>query len=238
MNADNWAANGNAEVQSLRYQTVPLSKLCKTTAAKFCKQLYSPEERFAQGFYRYHHQILNIPEEEAWQHTLNELQSYVSSLIQDLDDPHYHTIGFYQHGEYAPIGLYGFRSLEEHPIGHKLLQNMTETGLINEYPGKLGIAHSYSALNGYRNRVLMKFAFLMIALQALAQQYQYIFFFMSDHRLGPIYKRFGLEFPAELTFPDSKHLVGCYSITPEHLLDIQEVARQFGYEVPILPEAL
>lgn len=225
--------SGRAEIQSLVYQTKPLSQLPREQAVAFCKQLYSPDERFAQGFFRYHKEILNRTDEEAWQATQEELKKSIQRLIDNLDDPRVRTIGFRQHEEYSPIGLYAVRPLEDHYNGKKLIQSMAETGLLEHYPGKLAIAHSFSALNGYRNRALMKYAFLLIALQALREEFQHIFFFMSDYRLGPIYKRFGLEFPPDLTFPDSKHLVGCYSITPEHLTQIQATVEQLGHLVPL-----
>ena len=49
-----------------------------------------------------------------------------------------------------------------------------------------------------------QYTFLQIALNALRGGYKHIFFFMSDFRLGTIYKRFGLEFP-DLSFHDSHH---------------------------------
>ncbi len=224
-----------AEVQSLIYQTMPLCEMSREQAIDFCKALYSPEERFSLGFYRYWRDIINLPEEEAWQYTLDELDEYLERLLSNLDDPNYHSIGFNRHGEYVPVGMYGFRALQDHSAGQKLYQSMQERGILENYPGKLAIAHSYSALNGYRNRVLLKYAFLLIALEAIQHNYKHIFFFMSDYRLESVYKRFGLEFPKELTFSDSQHLVGCYNITTEHLREIYETAQVFDHCVPFMP---
>jgi hypothetical protein len=224
--------NGSSEVQSLFYQRVPLSQLDPSAAVSLCEALFSPEERFAKGFYHYWREVLNMSEAEAQQETLNELKTYSDRLKDDLSDPHYQTIGFNQQGKYTPVGLYGFRALKDHSVGAKLYQSIEENGLLEKYQGKLAIAHTFSALSDYRNRAMMKYAFLRIAFDALEDDFNHIFFFMSDHRLGPIYSRFGLEFPPNLTFPDSKHLVGCYSITREHLDDIRAVAEQFGESVP------
>lgn len=226
---------GQGELQSLVYQSMPLSQLPTEDAIAFCKQLYAPEERFAQGFYRYHRDIIGLPEKEAWDATIEELNEYVDRLINNLDDPRNRTVGFDQHGYYTPVGLYGFRALSEHFTGQKLIQTLNDTGLIQHYPGNLAIAHSFSALSGYRNRAFMKYVFLLIALEALENDFQHIFFFMSDYRLGPIYKRYGLEFPPNLTFPDSKHLVGCYRLTPEHLEDIRSTLEQFGHCISTQP---
>lgn len=216
-----------ADVQQLYYQSVSLHELPRDNAVKFCKQLFHPEERFSLSFYRYWREVLNMPEEEAWQATLDELKMYLDNLLANMDDPYFHTIGFNQHNEYIPIGLYGFRALEKHAIGPKLMQTLAKPELAGRYEGNLAIAHSFSALNGYRNRLLMKYAFLMIALEALQNDYQHIFFFMSDYKLGPIYQRFGMEFPEDLKLPDSQHLVGSYSITPDNIAIIQQVADQF-----------
>lgn len=220
------------DVQSLLYQSMPLCKLPQEKAIAFCRKLYSPEERFALSFYRYHKDIINLPEKEAWQATLDELNEYVDRLIENLNDPRYHTIGYELPEGYLPVGLYGFRALNDHEAGRKLFDSMTVNGVIDRYHGNLAIAHSFSALNGYRNRALMKYAFLMIALEALEQGFQHIFFFMSDYRLGSVYKRVGMDFPPDLTFSDSKHLVGCYSITSEHLKDIKETADQYDHRLP------
>jgi len=222
---------------------LPLSSLPEDQAIDLCGQLFSPQERFAQGFYRYWREVLNQPEELAWQSTLNDLEANIELLTSNLADPHMYTVGCEEQGVYVPAGIFGFRALHEHKNGEQLLHVIQENGLRQTYPGNLAIAHSFSALNGQRNLVLMKYAFLCIVLNAIEQGFQHIFFFMSDHRLGPIYKRAAarwgerrrvfLTFPEHLAFPDSKRLVGCYSLTPEHLSDICDVAQEFGVPMPL-----
>ncbi len=226
--ADTVLSREKGELQSLIYKTVPLCELPQDEALALCRKLYSPNERFAQGFYRYRLDTLHMPEAQAWQETLDELEKNIQRLTENLHDPKVETIGFNQQGQYVPVGLYAFRPLQEHPTGKKLIQNLEEKNLMHFYPGSLAIAHSFSALNGYRSRFLMKYAFALIALKALQGNVSTIFFFMSDHRLGPIYKRFGLEFPEHLEIPGSKHLVGCYTFTDEKIAQVYSVAEHFG----------
>lgn len=223
---------GCGEVQSLFYQCIPLGRLNPDEAISLCRALFSPEERFAKGFYHYWREVLHLPEAQAWQATLDELNEYFETITANLCDPHFYAIGFNQQGKFTPVGIFAFRSLEDHPVGPKLRYSIEKNGLAQKYQGNLAIAHTFSSLSDYRNRAMMKYAFLRMAFKALEHNFQHIFFFMSDHRLGPIYSRFGLEFPPNLTLPDSKHLVGSYSITPRHLEDIRKVAEQFGETMP------
>jgi hypothetical protein len=219
----------NDDLQNIVYQAVALSQLPKEQAVEFCQGLYSPEERFAKGFYRYWKDVLNMTDEEALAATHRELETYTQGMLDNLDDPYFQTIGFNQQGTYIPVSIYSLRPLESHATGSKLLQGLQESGHIKHYPGNLAIAHSFSTLSGYRTRFLMKYAFTLIAIEALAKNYNYIFFFMSDHRLGPIYQRYGLEFPPELKIPDSQHLVGYYSISPKRYAEIYEATQQFKH---------
>ena len=93
------------------------------------------------------------------------------------------------------------------------------------YKGGLAVAHTLSMLDGHRNRVLLRYAFYLIAKEALDTHKQHIFFFASDHRLERVYKRFGLDFPPNLKLPDSQHLVGSYTLSPEHITDVYETER-------------
>lgn len=220
-----------ADIQSICYETHPLSKLDKSLATDLCKLLFSPDERFAQGFYRYWSEILKKPHEQALQDTLQELETYLANTLNNLDDPHMHTVGFNDHGKYVPVGIYGFRDLSKHAIGPKIKSVIDNLKGDHPFSGRLAIAHTYSALNGYRNLALLKYSFVLIALEAIREDFQHIFFFMSDHRLGTVYKRFGLEFPSYLAFPDSKHLIGYY--TPStHMEAVLEAAQQFGLPIP------
>jgi hypothetical protein len=214
---------------------LPLGRLPESQAIELCQQLFSPQERFAQGFYRYWREVVHQPETLAWQSTLHELDGYIQRLTSNLADPHMYTVGYEQQAGYLPVGIFGFRPLLEHKNGEQLLQVIQATGLSQVYQGNLAMAHTFSALNGHRNLVLMKYAFFCMASNAVEQGVQHIFFFMSDHRLGPIYKRLGLAFPENLAFPDSRRLVGCYTLTPEHLRDVYDTAQQFGAPIPRSP---
>ena len=213
-----------AELQGLLYKTVPLCKLPREEALILIKRLFSIEERFARSFYRYWHEVMKQPEEQAWESTRQEVQDYIDQLSNNLEDPYYHTIGCVEEGVYVPVGLYGFRDLEKHPIGPKLQQSLdSNPELTEKYQGNLAIAHAMSMLDGHRHIQMLRYAFLLIGLEALERDIKHIFFFMSDYRLERVYTRFGLDFPSNLKLPDTKHLVGCYTLNEKHIVDIHNV---------------
>lgn len=218
-----------------QYHSVPFAQLEQSALTALCNQLFEPDERFCQGYYRYWRYILNQSKEEAWQNALTECDETLTHLLQNLQDPYMHTVGFVPQEEtYVPVGIFGFRELSLHPQGQKLYATLEQKRLLNEYEGPLAIAHTYSSLKKYRNLFMLKYAFLHVGLQALERGFKHIFFFMSDFRLGTIYTRFGLEFPEHLSFQDSCHLVGCYSLTDYNVEQILATAREFGVDTTTL----
>lgn len=209
------------------YEVVPLCELPKAQAREFATALFHPEERFAQGFYRYWKDILLMSEDEAQEATRNETEQYLTALLNNLDDPYMRTVGERVDGVYVPVGIYGFRPLEKHVLGPDLIESMDESGLAKDYPGTLYMAHMFSALTGHRNRLMMKMVFWLIALDALENNVDHLFFFISDYRLGPIYNRLGLDFPEKLKFKSTEHLVGSFSISGDNLQAIYETTEAF-----------
>ena len=102
-------------------------------------------------------------------------------------------------------------------------------GLGERYAGPLALTHSLSVVNGERNLGILRYGFLLVALEAVELGYDHIFFFMSEHRLKQIYQRFGLEFPEGLHFPDSKRLVGSYTIAARQRRQICEAIEDYGF---------
>jgi hypothetical protein len=214
------------------YHTKPLAAIPSEEAIPFCQSLFAKGERFETAFYRYWREVLHQDEALAEKNTQEELQLYLNGILNNLNDPHYHTTGIYENGHYIPIGLYGFRGLSDHSIGRVLETHLNNTGDIEKYSGKLSMAHAFSALNGYRNRGLLKYTFVLMALEALQQGDDHIFFFSSDHHLGPLYKRFGMDFPSFLKLPDSHHLVGSFTLTPLNKARIRDVALACEHHIP------
>ncbi len=148
-----------------------------------------------------------------------------------------HTVGVEAGGSFRPVGIYGFRPLEAHPQGGKLLATIRDSGLQSRYSGRLALSHSLSIFNGQRSLSMLKYGFLLIALEAVEGDFAHIFFFMSDRRLGRIYERFGLEFPEGLSFSDSKRLAGSYSLIEPQLSDVRGAVADFKmlFVYPRLP---
>ena len=93
----------------------------------------------------------------AMEEAVDEGQAYVAQLLDDLDDPFMHTVGFEDGGSFYPAGIYGFRPLEAHPQGGKLLATIEDSGLLARYPGRLGLSHSLSIFNGQRSLAMLKY---------------------------------------------------------------------------------
>ncbi|MBX2860040.1 MAG: hypothetical protein KTR14_02315 [Vampirovibrio sp.] len=201
---------------------LPLNRLPEADAKQLIEKLYHPDERFAQGYLKYRMDVLGLPKEEAWESTQKELRENIDHWLSNLTDPQMHTVGMLDGDVYTPVGLYGFRELKEHKKGVTLLGVIREQNLASELQGKLGICHSLSILDAYRSLTSLRCMFLFVATEAIEKNYDHIFFYMSDHRLKGIYERFGLVFPENLRFPDTKHLVGYYSLTPENLETIRQ----------------
>ncbi len=192
----------------------PLSKLPQAEATQLIDALYSPDERFAEGFYKYRVDVLEHPEELAWHNTLEELEHYKTRLKANLADDGMMTLGeISSEGHYYPVGMVGFRPLAEHPRGQELLQVLNMLTPAQRYAGNKGMVHSFSLLKKFRSLEMLKYVFLTIALRALQANMAHVFFFFSDYRLKSVYQRYGLDFPDDLKFPSSQHVIGCYSLT-------------------------
>lgn len=215
----------------VHFNEKPLAELDTESAHRIIDELYSPEERFAQGFFKYRVDVLKNPEQLAWQNTLEELEHYKKSLKANITDPCVYTVGTEVNtpkGErtYTPVGIYCMRNLAEHERGAELEDALNTLGLADDFAGHKMIVHSFSLLKDFRNLSMLKFIFIAIGLKAIKQQAEHIFFFMSDYRLKSIYTRYGLVFPADLKFRNSEHVIGCYSLTEANMLTLlQEIDR-------------
>jgi len=192
----------------------PLAQLPPTDAVKLIDELYSPEERFAEGFYKFKVDVLKHPEALAWHNTLEELEQYKTQIKANLADEGITTLGeIGPNGEYQPVGMIGFRPLADHARGQELQQLIETTMPEYRYQGNRGMVHSFSLLKKFRSLEMLKYVFLTIGLRALQANMAHVFFFFSDYRLKSVYQRYGLDFPEDLRFPNSQHVVGCYSLT-------------------------
>lgn len=211
----------------------PLSKLTKPQAYGLIDKLYSPEERFAQGFYKYKVDVLKHPEELAWANTLEELDHYKTELKSNLSDPCVFTVGTKSMNEndtpvYTPVGIYCMRPLAEHPRGPELQEALNKLTIHPPFDGQKSIVHSFSLLKEFRNLAMLKYIFIAIGIKALKQQVDHLFFFMSDYRLKSIYTRYGLIFPDNLKFKSSEHVIGCYSLVEANILKLMQEFDQLS----------
>lgn len=220
---------GSFQSEGMTFEEIRLCDLPESQAFPLIDNLYSPEERFAQGFYKYKVDILKHPEQLAWQNTLEELEHYKDTLkANHTSDDCVYTVGYRDtpDGDYVPVGIYCMRPLETHERGDELTQALTDLGLDDVYAGSKGIVHSFSLLKDFRNLHMLKYIFIAIGIKGLRANYNHLFFFMSDYRLKSIYKRYGLTFPADLKFRNSQHTIGCYSLTEENLSTILGAIQQ------------
>jgi hypothetical protein len=187
----------------------PLASLPAEQAESFIRALFAPGQRFARAFHHYWRVVLKQNEATAKLNTYIELAQSGAKLIENLGDPAMHVIC--QDGQ--PIGIFGYRELRAHAFGAKIADVVSTTALADTCKGPLGIAHCVGILDQYASIDVLKRIFASLARKANAAGHQQLFFFTSDHRLEGLYKRFGMEFPAELAVPDSKHLVGMFDLT-------------------------
>ncbi|MFN8615221.1 MAG: hypothetical protein U0003_04850 [Vampirovibrionales bacterium] len=206
--------NGYTSSDGIAFAQKPLGDLSEHQAHQLIDALYSPDERFAEGFYKYRVDVLKNPEALAWHNTLEELEHYKHQLKTSWHDAGLITVGICHHDdEYEPVGLIGFRPLADHPRGQELLHVIEALPDPLRYAGNKGMVHSFSLLKQYRGLEALKYVFVTIGLRALQAHMAHVFFFFSDYRLKTVYQRYGLDFPEELKFPSSAHVIGCYSLT-------------------------
>jgi hypothetical protein len=206
--------NEFASSEGIVFAQKPLSELPKVDAVQLIDALYSPDERFAEGFYKFRVDVLKHPEDLAWHNTLEELEHYKAQLKTNVADDGMMTLGeITPEGRYHPVGMVGFRPLAEHPRGQELLTVIDTLKPEQRYAGNKGMVHSFSLLKDFRSLEMLKYVFLSIGLRALQAHMAHVFFFFSDYRLKTVYQRYGLDFPEDLRFPSSQHVIGCYSLT-------------------------
>jgi hypothetical protein len=211
------------------YRERPLCSLSRASATALVDRLHAPDQRFARAFYRYWHEQLGHSAEEAARRTAAELDQAAQGLLDDFGDPRVHTIGFEREARYEPFGIFAFRDLQEHARGAVLARQILYSRV--RYPGRIGIGHSVALLDAEATREALTWVLLSIAQKALAGAYSFVFFFSSDLRLAGLYRRFGMEFPADLRFPDSAHLVGVFDVkAPANLARVARASERFGIE--------
>ena len=216
----------------------PLASLPRADATSLVRRLYAPDQRFARAFYRYWHTIIGQPEHVARDSTATELAQSADALLDNLDDSCVHTIGVEHAGGYEPIGMFAFRPLGDHAQGRILEQHVADTGLAARYPGPLAIGHAVAILDDHATREALETILLSIARKALAGGFAFVFFYTSDERLVPLYRHFGMDFPPDLHFPHSAHVVGVYEpARPINLRRMRIVAHRLGVPLESLAGA-
>jgi hypothetical protein len=91
------------------------------------------------------------------------------------------------------------------------------------------MAHAVSVLDEYANRGALETILFSIAKKSIIGKFSFVFFFVSDSRLVRLYRRFGMEFPDDLRFPHSKHVVGIYEPTALRNLErMRATAKRLG----------
>lgn len=224
---------------TLPLHCISFKHLPDATVEALIKKIYGPDERIAQGYFRLKHVTEGLDEAEARKAAQAELDFQINHLCNNLNDPDMYTLGYSKTPskghqtitvpeDYEPIGIFGFRALNSHAKGKKLIENLSAKGILEKAPESYALAHAYSALNQYRGLDVLKYVFTAIGLKALEQGYEDIFFFMSDHRLKDIYGRYGLNFPDEFKFDDSMHLIGHYPLNDEHVARVQAHAQSIN----------
>jgi hypothetical protein len=187
----------------------PLASLPPAVAEAFLRALFAPGARFARAFHHYWRVVLKQNAPTAALNTRIELVQAVEKLIANLDDPHMHVLC---DASDQPIAIFGYRALRAHAIGNELADAL-ERRPISGATGPFGFAHCVGILDAHASVDTLKRIFVSIANKAHAAGHQQLFFFTSDHRLEGLYRRFGMEFPAQLALSGSKHLVGMYDLT-------------------------
>ena len=186
----------------------PLASLPREQAEQFIRALFAPDERCARAFHHYYRDMLRQNAPTAKLNTHIELARAVAKLLANLDDPHVHVLC----RDDEPVGIFGYRALREHSFGVKIANVVMTGALATRCTGPLGIAHRVGVLEAHADMDLHKRIFAAVTRKATAAGHRQLFVFTSDHRLESLYTPFGMEVPAELAVPDSKHLVGMFDL--------------------------
>ncbi len=217
-----------------QYAIRPLRTLTGTDRCALVERLYGPDQRFARAFHRYWREVIGQSEQEAETSTAAELAQYADAILKNPNDPCVHCVSLDRDGQYDPIGIFAFRPLEEHPQGQILERHLRLTGQRARYDGRLAIAHAVALLDEHATRMAFNRILLSIAHKSLSGTFSFVFFYTSDDRLIPLYRRYGMEFPPDLRFPHSAHIVGVYEpARPENLTRMRTVAQRCGVELEL-----
>jgi hypothetical protein len=195
------------------YLERPLASLPCRTAERFVRSLFAPDQRFARAFHHYWRVVLGQNEATAKLNTLIELDQSARAVLERLDDPHMFTIAAATAPD-EPVGIFGYRELGAHQVGAKVAGIVAATPALAARCRGVGsgIAHCVAILDAEAGLDALKVIFSSIATKAGAAGHGQLYFFTSDHRLERLYRRFGMEFPAELVLPGSRHLVGMFDV--------------------------
>jgi hypothetical protein len=214
-----------------QYAIRPLRTLTGADRCALVERLYRSDQRFARAFYTYWHEVIGQPAQEAQTSTAAELAQYADAILKNPNDPHVHCVSLDRDGQHDPIGIFAFRPLEEHSQGQILESHLRFTGQRARYDGRLAIAHAVALLDEHATRMAFNHILLAIAHKSLSGGFSFVFFYTSDDRLVPLYRRYGMEFPPDLRFPHTAHVVGVYEpARPENVTRMCLVAQRCGAE--------
>ena len=217
-----------------QYAIRPLRTLPEGDRCALVERLYGPDQRFARAFYRYWREVIGQSEQEAQTSTAAELAQYADAILKNPNDPYVHCVSLDRDGQHDPIGIFAFRPLEEHSQGQILESHLRFTGQRARYDGRLAIAHAVALLDEHATRMAFNHILLSIAQKSLSGAFSFVFFYTSDDRLIALYRRYGMEFPSDLRFPHSAHIVGVYEpARPENLTRMRTVAQRCGVELEL-----
>jgi hypothetical protein len=186
----------------------PLASLPREHAEQFIRALFAPGQWFARAYHHYYRNVLKHNEPTAKLDTHIELARATAKLLANLDDPCLYVVFV---GD-QPVGIFGYRELRAHSAGAHLASVIATSSLAARCPGPLGIAHCLGILENRTHLELLKHLFVAFVRKANDAGHRQLCFFTADHRLESMYSPFGMEFPADLAMPASKHLVGLFDL--------------------------
>lgn len=198
----------------------PFWSLSEAQALELLDAIYQPGRRFERALHYYWEHVLGLPEEVARARTAAELRELHDTIRSRAGDPDVYALLI---GGVA-AGTFSLRPLAEHSRGAAIAAVVDGHPILAaRYPGQRAIAHAVCLRDERASLSNLRAMFYFIACTAEARAFDHIFFFSSDLRLRTVYQKFGIEFPAELAFDDSLHLVGAY--TPQTPCNRDELAR-------------
>lgn len=195
----------------------PLATLPVDHAERFVRAMFAPDQQLARACHdRFRAAGHDHP--TATLETRIELHTRATRLIANLADPALHTVGFQKvaaHWQdaggvaaYRPIGLFGYRALEDHLLGVELAERLARTGIL---VGALGIAHDLGILDGHAGLDVRKTILLSIAHKAERAGHARLLV-VVDRSLREPCARFGIEFPDELQLATPGGEIGIFDL--------------------------